>query len=230
MTKQESFKRTVRARMAKTGEKFGAARRALLNASDTGEAEPEPMAEWVEQPEVTDGAVREATGRGWDEWCRMIDEWPERAEGHAAMAARLGRDHLASGWWAQTVIVGYERIRGLRTKYLRADGSFAGSVTRTVEADADRLRTDLLDPAGREAIAARAADELGRPIGVELRSKPSSKTIRLAIHPDGGTALLSITEQPDGRVRVAVQHESLPSTVAVETWKAFWARWLDTVT
>lgn len=227
MTKQESFKRAVRARMAKTGEKYGAARRTLIDAGSSDHGGSPPAQEWVEQPEASDDAVRQATGRGWDEWCRIIDEWPERAEGHAAMAARVGRDHLDSGWWAQTVVVGYERIRGLRTKYKRADGTFAGSVTRTVDIAAGELRSDLLDEAGREEIAGFVSAELGRPVELELRSKPASKAIRFAVHPDGGSAQISVTERSDGRARIAIQHESLASTAEVETWKAVWAAWLD---
>lgn len=224
MTKQESFKRAVRARMTKTGEKYGAARRALI----AGQAQP-----WVEEPETSDEAVKAGTGRTWDEWCAIIDEWPERADGHAAMARRMGDEHLENGWWAQTVIVGYERIRGLRTKYLRADGTFAGSVTRTIDVDPAELRADLFDPARQAAIVGGgpttggAADPAA--LQVELRSRPSSKRVRWAIDPDHGSPEFSIEARPDGRVRVSIQHESLPSTEAVEAWKKFWADWLASV-
>lgn len=228
MTKQESFKRSVRARMAETGEKYGAARRALIERSsgrDAGAGRSQP---WVEQPETSDQAVREATGRGWDEWCDLIDSWPERTQGHAAMAARMGRDHLDSGWWAQSVVVGYERIRGLRVPYLRADGTFAASVTRTITTDPDRLRAELLDPATGAAIAASAngPTRSGEPLEVELRSRPESKSIRWAIHPDQGRVRFAIDAVDDGRARVSIQHERLDSTAAVERWKDFWAVWL----
>ncbi len=248
MTRQESFKRSVRDRMAKTGEKYGAARRALLpddapklrtNEPQTNEPQTNDALRWVEQPETSDEAVRDGTGRSWDEWCQLIDGWPERSQGHAAMAARIGREHLDNGWWAQTVIVGYERIRGLRIKYGRADGSFAGSATRTLAATkidgpdtgrAGRLRAALLDPERQAEIVSGAFRRPPRPVKaglvVEQRSKPNSKAVRWAINPDQGSAQFSVEARPDGKVRVSIQHQQLLSTEAVESWKEFWSDWL----
>ncbi|HMO11537.1 MAG TPA: hypothetical protein PKB06_08575, partial [Actinotalea sp.] len=71
MTAQESFKKRVRARMAKTGERYGAARRALLARA----APPPPEAAgWASPPEMSDERIRAATGRGWDEWRVLIDD------------------------------------------------------------------------------------------------------------------------------------------------------------
>ncbi len=244
MTKQESFKRSIRDRMAKTGEKYGAARRALLPGDDASTPQRTEALPWVEQPETSDEAVRDGTGRSWDEWCQLIDEWPERTQGHAAMAARMGREHLDNGWWAQTVIVGYERIRGLRIKYGRADGTFAGSATRTLAArtlgtstidgpDTERagqLRAVLLDAASQAEIVSGAFRRPPRPVKaglvVEQRSKPTSKAVRWAINPDQGSPQFTVEARPDGRVRVSIQHQQLPSTEAVESWKEFWSDWL----
>ena len=245
MTKQESFKRSVRSRMSRTGEKYGAARRALLQTSDA--QRPSPAA-WVEDPDTSDDAVHRATGRGWNEWCELIDAWPERTEGHAAMVARLQRDHLDNdGWWAQSVIVGYERIRGLRVKYMRADGTFAGSATRTLAAApgvehtgparAADLRASLLDPKTQAEIVSGdfASSTCGprQPVKaglvVEQRSKSTSKAVRWNIQPNQGSVRFSVDARPDDRVRVSIQHEQLPSTEAVELWKEFWAAWLATL-
>ena len=127
MTKQESFKRRIRARMARTGERYGAARRALIQAS------PNPT--WVSEPETTDEAVTEATGRGWDEWRRVIEASEAAAEGHGAVAAWLSAEHGLDGWWAQTVTVGWERITGRRLPHQMPDGTFTASVTRTITTD-----------------------------------------------------------------------------------------------
>ncbi|MGH2960593.1 MAG: hypothetical protein ACRDL3_00125, partial [Solirubrobacterales bacterium] len=70
MTKQKTFKRRVRERMAKTGESYTAARRVLIAAGER----PAGSAPEFEPP-VADEKVVEATGRGWDEWLRVLDEW-----------------------------------------------------------------------------------------------------------------------------------------------------------
>jgi len=58
MTSQKSFKRLVRARMDKTGERYTAARAVLLSADEPEGAEQQPLM-------VSDEAIRERTGRGW---------------------------------------------------------------------------------------------------------------------------------------------------------------------
>jgi hypothetical protein len=94
--------------MAKTGERYAAARRVLV-AQAAGRSRT-----WLSESELGDDVVREATGRGRDEWCDLIDGWPGRADGHAAIAAYLRGDHGVDGWWAQAVTGGDERIAGLR--------------------------------------------------------------------------------------------------------------------
>ena len=109
MTKQESFKRRVRARLAQTGEKYGAARRTLIEQASSRSGRP-----WAAEPEMSNEAVVAATGRGWDEWCDLIDGWPGHTEGHSAIARHLQDELGVDGWWAQTVTVGWERITGVR--------------------------------------------------------------------------------------------------------------------
>lgn len=64
--------------MAKTGERYNAARRALLAQSER----PAEGGGWAAQPLVTDERIRQHTGHGWDEWMELIDAGPGRAAGH----------------------------------------------------------------------------------------------------------------------------------------------------
>ena len=68
MTRQKSFKRLVRARMEKTGESYTSARVALLAAE-------EPKASEGPALTMSDDAIRRRTGRGWEEWFDLLDEW-----------------------------------------------------------------------------------------------------------------------------------------------------------
>ncbi|MDP3207830.1 MAG: DUF4287 domain-containing protein, partial [Rhodoglobus sp.] len=101
MTTQEKFKRRIRERMLKTGEKYGAARRALLV--------PDPAAAasgWVAQPMQTTEVIVASTGREWNDWVALIDAGPGREAGHTAIATWL-RDELdVDPWWAQAVTIG----------------------------------------------------------------------------------------------------------------------------
>jgi hypothetical protein len=53
-------------------------------------------------PTVDDAKVRAATGRGWDEWCAVVEAWDGDHDDHGAIAAFLVEVHEVPGWWAQT--------------------------------------------------------------------------------------------------------------------------------
>ena len=86
MTRQKSFKRLVRARAEKTGESYTAARAALLVASDDAKPSEGPKLT------VSDDAIRDRTGRGWEEWFDLLDE-----SGAAGQAPSRGRALAAGG-------------------------------------------------------------------------------------------------------------------------------------
>ena len=129
MTQQRSFKRLVRNRMEKTGESYTAARAMLLAA-----AEPSP---WLA---TSDEAIRERTGRGWEEWFDVLDAWGALGMKHRdiarRVAAELGIDPLA--WNAQAITASYERTRGLRVAGQRDDG-FSITASKTVGVPIERL-------------------------------------------------------------------------------------------
>ncbi len=179
--------------------------------------DPETSSGWVAEPEAGDAAVREATGRGWDQWREVIDQWPGHTDGHAAVARYLAEEHGVEGWWAQSVTVGWERITGRRLPQQRPDGTFSANRSRTLTADHGRLRELLLDEEGRVALFPG--------LEPELRSRPTSKNVRIGL--GGGSVEISLTPRDDGRVTVTIQHERLGSPEEVIAWKAYWGTWLD---
>ena len=61
----------------------------------------------------------------------------------------------------------------------------------------------------------------------DLRSRPDSKVLRIGIGP--GTAQIALEPQDDGRVKITIAHDKLPTADAVEEWKAYWSDWLEAV-
>lgn len=220
MTTQESFKRRVRARMAKTGERYSAARRALLTR-----AEPRTDSRgWVSAPENTDEVIRRNTGRGWDEWVALIDAGPGRDAGHTAIAAWLVQEHGLGGWWAQGVTVGYERITGLRLPGQMADGTFTANRSKALDASVEELRALVLDDESRETLFPGMT--------ATLRSRPESKSLRVRLDDAGGDPLGTVlfSFEPAGqRTRLVVTHEKLPTAASVSVWKEFWGDWLGSL-
>ena len=219
MTRNESFKKRVRARMHRTGERYNAARRALLSAQVQSTSRPH----WVSEPEVADKAVRDATGRGWDEWVAVIDSGPGREAKHPDIAAWLAATHEVSPWWSQGITVGYERITGARLPGQMPDGTFTVSRSRTLTMRPDELRALVEEDDTRQALfTSMVATRLSRE-GVK------SPRFSLTDAESGdvcGELLVGFYPASSG-VKFTISHSKIPSFGATDAWKAFWSDWLD---
>jgi hypothetical protein len=214
MTAQKSFKRLVRRRMDKTHESYTAARAALLAARD------EPDRADAPRLATSDAEIRRRTGRGWEEWFDLLDEWgaPERTHRETArwIAEQQGIDPLA--WNAQAVAGSYERARGLRAVGEHADG-FTVTVTRTVGVPVERLFAAFAD----EALRSRWLPEA--PLRLRTATAPRSARFDWG---DGATRVHLVFDAPGpGRSRVALAHVRLADAAEAEEAKRRWRERLD---
>jgi hypothetical protein len=209
MTRQKTFKRDVRARMAKTGERYTAARRQLIDADSP--AQPVSAQPNFEAP-TSEKALRDATGRGWDEWFALLDEWEATAQNHTEIARWLAANHETSSWWVQTITVAYERARGLRQKHQLASGYSVGA-TRTVDASPARAFGAFVDPAQR----------VGWLPDTELRER-TSRADRSARFdwPDGSRLVVDLAAKARDRTTISIQHEKLADADRAARMKTFW--------
>jgi hypothetical protein len=208
MTTQRSFKRLVRSRMEKTGESYTAARAMLLAADEAEPAAPPVLM-------TSDENIRSRTGRGWEEWFDLLDEWGAAERSHRETARHVaelqGIDPLA--WNAQAVVSSYERTRGLRAAGEHADG-FAITASKTVAVPVDRLYDAFVDASLR-----------GRwlPDG-ELRERTATKpkSARFDWGHDGSRVHVAFTAKGEGKSTAALQHARLADAGEAERMKAYW--------
>jgi hypothetical protein len=208
MTRQRSFKRLVRRRMEKTGESYTAARASLLAADDPGPAERPP-------PATPDESIRRRTGRGWEEWFDLLDDWgaPERSHREIArwVAEQLGIEPLV--WEAQAVTASYERARGLRAVGQHADG-FAITASRTVAVPVERLYEAFVDESRRGRWLADA------PLSERTATKPKSARFDWG---DGSTRVhVSFAAKGEGKSTAALEHSRLADAAEADRMKGFW--------
>ncbi len=220
MTKQQSFKRRVRERMAKTQESYTAARRQLLNKSldPPSPAVTDPAAPSGTDPAVwsgtTDESVRNRTGRGWDDWFALLDEWDAATRKHPEIARWLVAEHGVDGWWAQNITVGYEQARGIRAVGQRGDGSYSATASKTVNVPVDRLFDAFTDSELRQRWLPDAA--------FAIRSSRRPKSLR-ADWEDGSTRVVfGFTAKGPSKSQVALEHERLPDAEHAAEMKAYW--------
>jgi hypothetical protein len=210
MTEQKLFKRLVRARMEKTGESYTAARAQLLRADES----PSEGLESVKLA-TSDESIRRRTGRGWEEWFEMLDNWGASDRTHREtarwLAEQQGLHPLA--WNVQAVAASYERARGLRVVGEKDDG-FAISASRTMAAEVERLYDAFVDAPLRRAWLPDA------PLHERTATRPKSARFDWG---DGDTRVnVTFLAKGEARSTVAVEHRRLGDASEAERMKAYW--------
>ncbi len=207
MTRQRSFKRLVRARMQKTNESYAAARAALLTPRDEPSVEKPPLA-------TSDEEIERRTGRGWEEWFDLLDEWGAADRTHREIARWVAeqQDIEPLAWNAQAVAGSYERARGLRAVGEHADG-FRVSASKTVAVPVERLYDAFVDPAKRKRWL---------PDG-ELRTRTATKP-KTAHFDWGGRSRVHVTfaAKDESKSTATLSHERLADAAERDRMKAYW--------
>ena len=209
MTRQRSFKRLVRSRMEKTGESYTAARAVLLAGEEAPQAAEQS---WLA---TSDERIRERTGRGWEEWFDLLDDWGAAERPHREIS-RWVADQLGIGplvWEAQAVTSSYERARGLRAVGETEQG-FAVSATRTVAVPVERLFDAVVDESQRLSWL---------PDG-ELSERTATRPKSARFDWGDGATRVHVVFDPKGEDKstMALQHVRLPDGQEAERMKAYW--------
>ena len=208
MTEHKSFKRLVRARMAKTGESYTAARAVLLRAE-------EPKGTTELRLSTSDEKIRQRTGHGWEEWFAILDDWGAADRSHREiarwLAERLAIHPLA--WNVQAITASYELTRGLREVGEKEDG-FAITASKTVAVPVERLYEAVVSEPARTAWLPDAQ------LTERTASKP--KSARYDWH--GGPTRVNVTFLPKGEAKstVALEHRRLADAGEAARMKAYW--------
>jgi uncharacterized protein YndB with AHSA1/START domain len=188
---------------------------------------------------ISSDSVREATGRGWDEWLAALDEAGASAWEHKTIVAYLAREFPDSttGWWRQSITVGYEQARGKRVVGETADAGFQLGVQRTVEATAAEAWELLVSRPGLWlGDGARVVFEPGElyrtdDAAGEIRVVKPGDRLRLTWQPKGwpapATLQLTVQERHAGKAVINVHLEKLPDGEAREAMRARWRAALE---
>lgn len=186
-------------------------------SSAQGSAEPTAV-DSAELAGMSDQTIREKTGRGWEDWVRIIDERGGREMTHGERASLINEKYDVDGWWSQMVTTGYERIRGMRARGQRMDGSWEASKSKTYAVPV----AELFEAWSNAKLRRRWLTEAG----VKVRTAHAPKSMRLGF-PDGTIASVGFMPKGGGKSSVAVQHTKLTDKEATERTKHFWGERLS---
>jgi hypothetical protein len=220
MPRQKDLKRLVRTRMEKTGEAYATARAQITKKQKSAlkpKAQPAAV-DYAALAGMSDATIKEKTGCTWERWVHALDRHGAAEMAHRDIADIVHGEYSIAGWWAQTVTVGYERIKGLRARGQRRDGSYEAGKSRTYNVPV----TELFDAWADAKLRRRWLQETG----VKLRTAASPKTVRLGWS-DGTIVVAGFTAKGTAKSSVAVVHTKLPDEETKERLKQFWSERLD---
>lgn len=187
------------------------------------------------QNRISDEAVRKATGRGWSEWCAVLDRAGAAGWTHQEIVAHLHDVHGVGRWWQQMVTVGYEKASGRRTDGDKGASGFEVSLQATLPGTAEEVWGLLtsaaglrcwLAPAGRFTLAEGKSYTTRDGARGEIRVVKPNARVRLTWQPaevDRPVNVeIALTARPSGKTAVRVQLERLPSAECRDALRTRW--------
>jgi len=162
-----------------------------------------------------DTTLKARTGRTWEEWVMVLDEMGADQMEHPEIAKWVDGE-IDDGWWAQTVTVGYERIKGLRDTGQSRKGTYEASKGKTINASAKMVF---------EALTHLSADSAWLN-GLQLSGSTEPKSVRFRAM-DGSRASIWIAPNGDSKSALSVSHTKLESKEDVDRVKVEWGERLD---
>jgi hypothetical protein len=225
MPSNKDLKRLVRARMRKTGEAYTAARAQIVkkpqhrspNGAPAARSAGAASGEFASLAGMSDAAVKEHTGCTWDRWVRALDQHGAAAMPHRDIVTLVSTKYKVPDWWSQMVTVGYERIKGLRARGQRRDGSYEATKSRTFGVPVATLFDAWADARRRKAW-------LGERVTIRTATAPKSMRIGWS---DGSIIAVGFYAKGASKSSVAVSHAKLPDRDTAERLKQYWTERLD---
>jgi hypothetical protein len=214
MPTDKDFKRLVRGRMQKTGESYTAARAHFRKQNPTAAVSPAPApADYAKLAGRTDAILKEKTGCTWERWVKALDHQKAYTWPHREIAKYVHEKYKVPGWWAQTVTVGYERIKGLRAVGQRRDGLFEASKSKTLAVPLAQLYRAFQD--------ARTRARWLPGVDLTIRTATRQKSMWIT-WPDRTSLEVGFLGKAPGKSLVALTHSKLPDRDSVARIKQYW--------
>ena len=230
MTRERALKQTIRARAAKTGERYTTARRHILRElNQTTGASGAPGASSASiKGGLSNAKTIEKTGHDLAHWFGVMDRFGGVDKSHTALTRHLYETYQLPSWYCQGIVVAYERARGKRVLNQKCDGTFEVSVSKVMPATVPALVKALSVAKQRKQWSATADAGLVKAFEAGLKSSKSKGFVmkpngeaRLRYKWEGMTVQFNLYPKGPGKTAIVAQ-QTLPGAEAVEPYRALW--------
>jgi len=201
--------------MKKTGEAYTSA---LAQITRKSSSIPNQKIDYAKLAGMSDAVIKERTGCTWERWVKALDHKGADKMSHREIALLVSEKYKVPSWWTQTVTVGYERIKGLRARGQRRDGSYEATKSRTFNVPVTTLFTAWKDANIRKRWLGDVA--------VKVRTATAPKSMRIGWS-DGTIIAVGFYPKSKSKSSVAVQHTKLPDRQTADGLKKYWSERLD---
>jgi hypothetical protein len=167
---------------------------------------------------MSSAVIQEKTGCTWEKWVKSLDYHGAEKMSHRDIAKLVSEKYKVPSWWTQTVTVGYERIKGLRARGQRRDGTFEAGKSRTFNVPVQTLYDAWADARTRKRWLDGAE--------IKIRTATSPKSLRITWS-DGNIIAVGFYPKGPDKSSVAVQHPKLPDRATADSLKKYWSERLD---
>lgn len=170
------------------------------------------------QQSTSDEALQKATGKGWQEWFTLLDKAGAKEMSHKDIARWLYDQKLVeSGWWCQSITVGYEQHIGRRDVGQQNDGSFQTAASKTLAGSLDSVLELWLKKV--EGVKAFNRVPLTDTPKVNKTEKWRYWHGKLA---DNSRVAVIIGKKGDDKIQLAITHEKIQDKTAAAEWQTYW--------
>jgi len=181
-----------------------------------------PVSEYAAIAGMSDAAVAKATGCRWEKWVKSLDHARAYGWAHPEIAAHIREKYGIDGWWSQMVAVSYERIRGLREKGQRRDGTHEISKSKTVPMPIATLYAAFATAAARRKWLGDAP--------VTVKKATPEKSMRFQWEDDTPFEVnfwVKGAAKSAPKSQVQLQHRGFRTKADAERMRKFWSERLD---
>ena len=187
---------------------------------------------------IAEEKVIKATGKGWDHWHQVLEDFGCKEKGHKESAKHL-TELGVSMWWAQTITIEYEVSKGIREPSQRSDSKFGLSVQRTMNASVERCWNAFATANGLESWFASGVKLNFKEGGTYSSKDGDLSTFKKIMHHElirmtwehpkhsPGSQVNIEFEEKEDRTTIRVSHTQIANKDECDDLKAAWSSVMD---
>jgi uncharacterized protein YndB with AHSA1/START domain len=191
---------------------------------------------------VSSASVKKGTGKGWDEWVKVLRKAGATQWTHQEIVAYLKRKHRLIPWWQQGVTLGFEIATGRRVEGQNMKGEYSVTATKSLAAPAKKIWALLMSLEGQAAwlqpmsemeFKKGAQFECEGEIFGQVRSVKPARKLRFTWQETdwrkASVAELGLVVRPGKKTILFITQSELPSVAVREALRERWKKGLAAV-